>query len=253
MAETRASSAAYGKYHPSRARRLAKAVGYGLVFAVPVTALAFVVREKFLPVIEFDEAVIRAATDFTRDHEGFRAALIVWQEMTQPKWPYIVASLVCLWIWRKGEYKTRAIWAFVTMMVAWNLQLVLKAVVHRARPVVSDPVSHAPGFSFPSGHAANAAALAAVMVLLLWPMLSRRGRVVAVVVGSLYALITALDRVFLGVHFPSDVTAGLIFGVGLAVASYTGYLGWNPVNPNADLPPEGAAGPEHSAALKGKL
>jgi undecaprenyl-diphosphatase len=253
MAATQARPAAYGKYHPSRARRMLKAAGYGLTFAIPVTTLAFVVREKFLPVIELDEAAIRAATDFTRDHPGFYDALVVWQEMTQPKWPYILASAVCLWIWRKGTYKTRALWAFVTMMVAWNLQLVLKAVVQRARPIVSDPVSHAPGYSFPSGHAANAAATAAIMVLLLWPMLSRRGRVVAVVLGSLYALITALDRVFLGVHFPSDVTAGVIFGLGLAIASYTGYLGWNPVNPNADLPPEGAAGPEHADTLKGTL
>jgi undecaprenyl-diphosphatase len=91
------------------------------------------------------------------------------------------------------------------------------------------------------------------MVLLLWPMLSRRGRVVAVILGTLYSVVTALNRVYLGVHFPSDVTAGLIFGLGLAVASYTGYLGWNPVHPNADLPPEGAAGPEHAAAVKGKL
>lgn len=253
MGQTQASPAAYGKYHPSRARRMLKAVGYGLGFVVPVTALAFLVREKFLPVIEFDEAMILAATDFTRDHPGFRTALIVWQELTQPKWPYIVASLVCFWIWRKGTYRTRALWAFVTMMIAWNLQLVLKTLVHRARPVVSDPVSHAPGYSFPSGHAANAAAVAAVMVLLLWPMLSRRGRAISVVIGSVYALVTALDRVYLGVHFPSDVIAGVIFGVGLALSSYMGYLGWNPVNPNADLPPEGAAGPEHSAALKGKL
>jgi membrane-associated phospholipid phosphatase len=253
MTTTRARPATGGKYHPSRPRRLLKAAVYGLVFAAPVTALAFVVREKFLPVIELDVAAIRAATDFTRAHQGFYTALVAWQEMTQPKWPYIVASLVCFWIWRQGRYRTRAIWAFVTMMVAWNLQLVLKAIVHRARPVVSDPVSHAPGFSFPSGHAANAAALSAVMVLLLWPMLSRAGRAVSVVLATVYSLVTALDRVYLGVHFPSDVTAGLIFGVGLAIASYTGYLGWNPVHPDADLPPEGAAGPERSAPVKGKL
>lgn len=253
MSTTQPRPAASGKYHPSRPRRLLKAVGYGLTFAVPVTVLAFVVRQKFLPVIELDEAAIRAATDFTRDHDGFFTALVAWQEMTQPKWPYIIASLVCFLVWRKGTYKTRALWAFVTMMAAWNLQLLLKEVVQRARPIVSDPVSHAPGYSFPSGHAANAAATAAVMVLLLWPMLSRRGRVIAVVLGTLYSVVTALDRVYLGVHFPSDVTAGLVFGLGLAVASYMGYLGWNPVNPNADLPPEGAAGPEHSDALKGTL
>ncbi len=253
MPEARPRSAAYRKYHPRRSRRLVKAVGYGLVFAVPVALLAFVVREKFRPLIALDDAIVYAATDVTRAHEGFRTALLVWQEMTQPKWPYIVASLVCLWVWRRGTYRTRALWAFVTMMVAWNIQLLVKLVVHRARPVISDPVSHAPGYSFPSGHAANAAAVGVVMLLLLWPMLSRRGRLLGVVLGSLYAVLTALDRVFLGVHFPSDVFGGILIGVGIAVASYLGYLGWNPVNPNADLPPEGAAGPEQSAALKGHL
>lgn len=43
---------------------------------------------------------------------------------------------------------------------------------------------------------------------------------------------TAADRVFLGVHFPSDVVAGVIVGSGLAVASFVGYRGWNPDAPS---------------------
>ena len=221
-----------------------KAVSYGLLFAAPVTLLAFVVRQKFLPVIELDEAAIRGATDFTREHPTFRQALIVWQEMTQPKWPYIVATIICIVMWRKHHLKTRAIWAFLTMMVAWNLQLVLKEIVHRARPLVSDPVSHAPGWSFPSGHAANAAATATILTLLVWPVLTQRAKPVVVSSAVVYSVITALDRVFLGVHFPSDVVAGVLFGAGLGVASYLGYLGWNPATEDAPPPPEGTAGPE---------
>ena len=48
-------------------------------------------------------------------------------------------------------------------------------------------------------------------------------------------MLTALDRVFLGVHFPSDVTAGVLMGSGLALASYAGYRGWNPAHPT-ELP-----------------
>ncbi|MDC5696617.1 phosphatase PAP2 family protein [Intrasporangium calvum] len=234
-----ARPAAYG-----RGRRMLKAVGYGLLFAVPVTLLAFVVRQKFLPVIELDEAAITAATDVTRDNDALFRFLVIWQEMTQPKWPYIAATILCIVIWRRHQLKTRAIWAFVTMMVAWNLQLVLKVVVHRARPHVSDPVSHAPGYSFPSGHAANAAAIATIVTLLVWPVLSPRARRITVAVAVAYPLITAADRVFLGVHFPSDVVAGLLFGSGLGVASYLGYLGWNPTQHHAPPPPEGTAGPE---------
>jgi len=219
-------------------------VGFGLAFAAPVTLLAFVVREKFLPVIELDQAAIRAATDVTRAHPVLLDALLGWQEATQPKWVYIVATIVCIVMWRRHRLKTRALWAFVTMMVAWNLQLVLKEIVRRARPVVSDPVSHAPGWSFPSGHAANAAAAATVLALLVWPVLSQRAKPVVTTAAVLFALITALDRVFLGVHFPSDVVAGLLFGIGLGMSSYVGYLGWNPAKQEVPPPPEGTAGPE---------
>ena len=41
-------------------------------------------------------------------------------------------------------------------------------------------------------------------------------------------VITAVDRVMLGVHYPSDVSAGLVFGVVLALASYAGYRDWGP-------------------------
>ncbi|GAA2498986.1 phosphatase PAP2 family protein [Terrabacter carboxydivorans] len=230
-----------------RGRRLLRAVGYGLAFAVPVTILAFVVREKFLPVIDLDQRLTIAATDITRDNPWLRSTLLVWQEITQPVWVYIASSAVCLVLWRRHrELATRCLWAFVTLMVSWNLQLDLKAIVRRARPVISDPVSHAPGYSFPSGHVACAAAIATIMTLLLWPVLTPVAR--RWLVGGLaaYVLLTALDRVFLGVHFPSDVLAGVIFGVGLGTASYAGYLGWNPKGPDDSPPPEGESGPESS-------
>jgi undecaprenyl-diphosphatase len=230
-----------------RGRRLLKAVGFGLAFAIPVTVLAFVVREKFLPVIELDERLIIAATDITRDNPWLKTALLVWQEATQPVWVYIVSSAVCLILWRRHrELATRCLWAFITLMVSWNLQLDLKAIVRRARPVVSDPVSHAPGYSFPSGHVACAAAIATTMTLLLWPVLSPVARRWLMAGLTAYVLLTALDRVFLGVHYPSDVLAGIIFGVGLGTASYAGYIGWNPKRPDDSPPPEGDAGPESS-------
>jgi membrane-associated phospholipid phosphatase len=229
---------------PGRSARLLKAVGFGLLFAVPVTALAFVTREKFLPVIELDERIIAAATDITRDNPARRTALIWWQEATQPRGLYVLATIVCVVVWRKYGLRSRALWAFVTMMVAWGLQLALKEVVQRARPVVSDPVSHAPGYSFPSGHVANSAAIATVLVLLVWPVLSPAGRRWLVGGLSTVVVLTFLDRVFLGVHYPSDALAGVLFGVGLATASYLGYLGWDPTGPDDAPPPEGRSGPE---------
>ena len=37
-----------------------------------------------------------------------------------------------------------------------------------------------------------------------------------------------IDRIWLGVHFPSDTVGGVILGVGLVLASYAGYQNWHP-------------------------
>lgn len=203
---------------------------------MPVTALALLARERIDAVISLDNAAIVAATDITRANPGLRTLLLVWEEALQPRWVYLVGTGVAAWVWRRHGLKSRAIWGFVTMMVAWNLALDLKYVVQRARPVVEQAVSHAPGYSFPSGHAANSAASATVVALMVWPLLrSRRARVATVLVASTVVALTALDRVFLGVHFPSDVVAGVLVGAGIAFASYAGYRGWSPSRPD-ELP-----------------
>lgn len=215
--------------------------------AVPATALALLVREKVDGVLSLDIAAIVAATDVTRANPGLYTALVWWQEALQPRWVYIVGTGVCGWLWWRHGLKGRAIWGFVTMMVAWNLALDLKYVVQRARPVVRDAVSSAPGYSFPSGHVANSAAAATVVTLLIWPVLeSRAAKVAAVVMAAVIVVLTALDRVYLGVHFPSDVIGGVLVGAGLALASFAGYRGWNPARPT-ELPDELPDRPESRA------
>jgi membrane-associated phospholipid phosphatase len=222
-------------------RRLRRAFAYGLVVAVVLFGVGFLVRSKWGPLQTFDDEIIAAATSFTRPRDGLRSFLITWQWLTQPIRLYLVGTALCLWVWLAKGLRTRAWWAFGTMMVAWFIGLVAKLAFQRARPVVEDPVSEAPGYSFPSGHALNSAAFSTIVVILLWPLLKPLwARVTAVALAVVVILVTALDRVFLGVHYPSDVTVGIVTGVGLALASYAGYVGWNPPDPTeADDPDVG--------------
>ena len=120
------------------------------------------------------------------------------------------------------------------MMVAWNLALDLKYVVQRA--VRRHRPGGRPRRATASLRARGQPAGATVIVIMIWPLLkSTVAKVVACTVASAVVPLTALDRVFLGVHFPSDVTAGVLMGSGLALASYAGYRGWNPAHPT-DLP-----------------
>lgn len=221
-----------------RFRRLSRALTYGAVVALTLGILGWLVRTQFDPLVRADQRAIEAATDYTRAHEGFQDFAHFWQEMTQPFILYSIAAVVCLWAWRAKGLTTRALWAVATMATGWALSALIKLLVGRARPVIDDPISHSAGYSFPSGHATNAAIFSTVLVLLLWPLLSATARVVAWVLAMAIVLVTCLDRLFMGAHFPSDVVGGVVLGCGLALASYAGYRGWSPPRPStAHTPP----------------
>ena len=208
----------------SRSGRLLRGVLAMVLFTVPVLLLGFAVRQKFDPLIRLDTDLIRAATGFTRSHD-LAPALVLLQTVSQPFLMYVLATGVAIWAWMAKGLRGRALWSFVTMMVAWNVGLLAKELVQRARPVVEDPISHSPGFSFPSGHAFNIAVVTTVLVFLLWPVLGHVGRRVASALAVVIALVVGLDRMFLGVHFPSDVLAGYILGVGITFSSWLGFIG----------------------------
>jgi undecaprenyl-diphosphatase len=212
----------------TRVSRLTRAVVWGSVVTAAVGTIAFLVRVNFDPLTRADVDAIVAATDFTRAHQTFRDAALLWQDATRPWILYALAALLCVWTWRRYTYTTRALWAAVTMAVGWGLSAVIKILVQRARPEVDEPIHISSGYSFPSGHTTNGAIATTAVILLLWPLLTAAWRRLAVVLGTLFAATTCLDRVFLGVHFPSDVLAGVLLGFGLVMASYAGYEGWTP-------------------------
>lgn len=97
---------------------------------------------------------------------------------------------------------------------AWLANEALKAFFQRARPGAPALV-FAKGYSFPSGHAMISFAFYGLLGYLLWQY-SRRGQQLACRVGAVVAWILAvtigISRIYLGVHFPSDVIAGFAAG-----------------------------------------
>lgn len=195
------------------------------VLCLPVVVLASLVTISWDELIEVDQRAILAATGVTRSHPALFDALITWQEIFLPWHVYLAALPIAIWTWVRG-LRGRTIWGVATMLIGWNLGLQAKLIVERARPLYDDPVSRAPGFSFPSGHAFNTAMMLVTSLIMAWPLLRRwpsPARVAVVAAAAVVIVLTALDRVFLGVHFPSDVVAGVLLALGLAFASYLGY------------------------------
>ena len=117
--------------------------------AVVLFGVGFLVRSRWGPLQNLDDAVIEAATSFTRPRDGLRSFLVTWQWVTQPIRLYAVGTLLCLWVWLAKGLRTRAWWAFGTMMLAWMVGLAAKYVFQRARPVGRGPRVAGPGLLLP--------------------------------------------------------------------------------------------------------
>ncbi|MGN8244914.1 phosphatase PAP2 family protein [Cellulomonas soli] len=212
----------------SRARRLVRAVLAALGTAAVVLLLALLVREQWPPLVRFDERVVTAATQLTASTPGLAPVLLGWQWAFAASRLFVPVAALCLLFWWRTGRRTRTWWALSTILAAWVVANVAKELVQRARPVLDEPVANAPGYSFPSGHATNTAAMTTALVVLAWPVLrTGSARVAAVLTAVGLTVLTAADRVLLGVHYPSDVIAGTLLGTGFVIASYLGYRGWS--------------------------
>lgn len=92
------------------------------------------------------------------------------------------------------------------------LNTAVKLVVHRARPVVEQPLVQEPGASFPSGHAQAAVTGYGILLLVFLPVLAGVWRRAAVAVALLMVIGIGFSRVALAAHFGSDVIGGFILG-----------------------------------------
>lgn len=87
----------------------------------------------------------------------------------------------------------------------------------RERPPELDRLAQVTTYSFPSGHAVGSSAIYATLLLLAWPLLDRRQRVLVASVAAVVIAAIGLSRIYLGVHHPTDVVAGYLVGGGWAL------------------------------------
>lgn len=110
----------------------------------------------------------------------------------------------------------------VSIAVTEGFVALAKHTVERPRPPADDAIAHAAGFSFPSGHAAATAAVFVVLAWLAYRQLRGGWRVGALFTAALIVAAVGLTRIYIGVHYPTDVMAGWLTGGALATASWLG-------------------------------
>jgi membrane-associated phospholipid phosphatase len=120
----------------------------------------------------------------------------------------------------KGDPRWGAFFAAI-LVGAIAIDNVVKAIVDRPRPDMGALVD-VTGSSFPSGHATAAAALCAALGYALTRGMTWRRAVGTWAVAASVAWLVGLSRVYLGVHWPTDVLGGWVLGSGWVVIVATG-------------------------------
>ncbi|MFC3715215.1 phosphatase PAP2 family protein [Luteimonas soli] len=104
------------------------------------------------------------------------------------------------------------------------LNIVAKQAFARERPSLWESIAPEHNFSFPSGHAMGSMTLAAMLILLAWPT---RWRWPVVAAMAVFVPMVGLSRVYLGVHYPSDILAGWAAALVWTVGVYLLVFRWD--------------------------
>lgn len=106
-----------------------------------------------------------------------------------------------------------AVFLVVAVSVGTLINRLLKLAIARPRPDVVPHATYVSNESFPSGHAANSAIVYLVLGMMLAGLVtSRAGKIYVIGVCVFVTTIVGLSRIYLGVHWPSDVIAGWMVG-----------------------------------------
>ena len=143
-----------------------------------------------------------------------------------------------LWHLRRGEAPLARLW-FLTGLSTFALQEGIKILVARARPELWPRLFDVSDYAFPSGHALASATLYPLLALDLTRAAPARVRLLALGLAAQLCLFIGIGRVYLGVHWPSDVLVGWLLGVAQLVVVARALLAYQ--GPVSAAPPRSAA------------
>ncbi|MER6145285.1 phosphatase PAP2 family protein [Streptomyces sparsogenes] len=214
------------------------AVRAAAVLATLFVVLLVLVVTGWRPMEDADRDIAGALHRTAVTHHGWTEVNRVLTDWVWDPWMMRLGmALMAGWLlWRRETLL--AMWVVATAALGTALQQGVKAAVGRERPHWRNPVDSAHYAAFPSGHALTATV---AFGLLLWVMARRGARAVWLRVVALLAVVSVagvgFTRVYLGVHWPTDVLAGWLLGAALVCAAVAAYPG----------PAAGEAGADRSA------
>ncbi|MEV5461509.1 phosphatase PAP2 family protein [Streptomyces cellulosae] len=203
-----------------------------MLLGVASALLLALVAAEWRPLLDLDGGISRTTHRWAVAEDGLTQTARVLTDWVWDPWTMrLLCAVAVILLLRRPAARWTAGWLVVVVALATAVQQGLKAALGRERPVWTDPVDSAHYAAFPSGHAMTATV---VLGLLLWllhrhgvgPLLWRTALVAAVI--SVTGV--GLTRVWLGVHWPTDVLGGWLFGTLTVLAAVAAHRRLRPAD-----------------------
>lgn len=203
--------------------QLSKAFVVSLLMAVGFGLVALWISDK--KILRFDSTIISFVQGW--ESSPLTAVMKFFSFIGSAPVVIVLAVLIMLFLFLVLKHRLELI-LFVTVVLGADiLNRILKNLFHRARPTIH-PIVTEKGFSFPSGHSMEAFAFYGVLAFLLWRHIpTRTGRGLLLLFSGIMILAIGISRIYLGVHYPSDVVGGYLasgFWLGAAIWYYQRYM-----------------------------
>ena len=187
-----------------------------IILAVLVFIFAFVVHELFDDKLTgFDENVHSFIISFESSFltETFKTITF----LSSPIF-LILLSILLFFIFKNKKY---GLLSFCNLVFIVLLNQGLKLLFERPRPIEWMLIEES-GYSFPSGHAMVSAAFYGILIYLIWQTnIDKKYKIIWTVILSILILLIGLSRIYLGVHYASDIIAGFTISLSYVIIATT--------------------------------
>lgn len=187
------------------------------IFTVIFSVWACLVASSSQIIHDFDNAVINVVYNNNANIISFAKVFTKLGNTSTIVIETIILFIILL-VFRQYAYA----WFTAGVMICSNgFNWILKHLVQRPRPTAHHLV-YADGYSFPSGHSVGSAALFGILIVLTILLIKNTAwKTILIIIWALFPLTIGYTRIFLHVHFPSDVVGGWLEGITFVLLGYS--------------------------------
>jgi undecaprenyl-diphosphatase len=210
-----------GVYNMNLKFQLTRAFIISLLSLSAFSIVAILIRAEMI--VDFDLTIIRGVQSL---ESPFLTTVMEFFTIIGSTQAVIVLCLLIIFFLYKVLHHRKELILFIAVVAGSPLlNLLLKEIFQRVRPDLHRLIEIG-GYSFPSGHAMNAFTVYGILTFLLWRhIFNRAGRSILLLFSAIAVFMIGTSRIYLGVHYPSDVIGGY-FASGFWLSTSIWFFQW---------------------------